>query len=127
MEGEARVFGPTGGQREHAGTNAFASRKRGTQDIPCRNDPITLGRDDPQADSRDGRVRLSTAGQQAEIQKISSTIPHECRGLYQAGMRGWDRRSLDSSCIWGKYDLAFDPSEPDAFRRDVRGTRSCMS
>jgi len=23
--------------------------------------------------------------------------------------------------IWGKYDLSFDPSEPEAYRRDVPG------
>ncbi len=35
---------------------------------------------------------------------------------WQAWMRGKRPRLL---VIWGKYDLSFDHSEPDAYRRDV--------
>src|SRR6478672_12735653 len=36
---------------------------------------------------------------------------------WQAWMRKTQPRLL---VIWGKYDLSFDPSEPEAYRRDVR-------
>src|SRR6202035_5797197 len=35
---------------------------------------------------------------------------------WQAWMREHQPRLL---VLWGKYDLSFDPSEPEAYRRDV--------
>ena len=37
------------------------------------------------------------------------------------GRPGFARRSRGLLVIWGRYDLSFDPSEPEAYKRDVPG------
>jgi pimeloyl-ACP methyl ester carboxylesterase len=42
----------------------------------------------------------------------------EAYPTWQAWLRTTQPRML---VIWGKYDLSFDPSEPEAYKRDVPG------
>ena len=46
----------------------------------------------------------------------SNACVQEGRGYWQAWMHEKQPRLL---VIWGKYDLSFDLSEPEAYRRDV--------
>ena len=65
---------------------------------------------------------LSQPGQ-AEIQSdlfYDYLTNVEAYPKWQAWMREQQPRLL---VIWGKYDLSFDPSEPEAYRRDVANAR----
>src|SRR5579862_3009085 len=49
---------------------------------------------------------------------ICLRLPHQRGRLPQ--MAGMDAKNLAPALVlWGKYDLSFDPSEPEAYRRDV--------
>ena len=88
----------------------------GHTDPPCRDDP-NVERYDP--DLWTDEFAFLSQPIQADIQ---SDLFYDYRTnvdaypKWQAWMREKQPRLL---VIWGKYELSFDPSEPEAYRRDV--------
>ena len=56
---------------------------------------------------------LATAEQRIRQLGIKLPAPPEPFGTYAEAVQA------GSLLLWGKYDLSFDPSEPEAYRRDV--------